>query len=84
MLYGGAGIVSSFIRENLIDEYHLFINPVVIGTGKTIFADVKDTMNLKLVNSIRSDTGIVIFHYVPEKENEINSSLINHLYETAN
>ena len=84
MLYGGAGIVSSFIRENLIDEYHLFINPVVIGTGKTIFADVKDTMNLKLVNSIRSTTGIVIFHYVPEKENEINSSLINHLYETAN
>jgi len=84
MIYGGAGIVSSFIRENLIDEYHLFINPVVIGKGKTIFGDIRHTMKLNLVNITRSTTGIVIFHYIPETENEINTSLKNHVYETAN
>jgi dihydrofolate reductase len=84
IIYGGAGIVSSFIRENLIDEYHLFINPVIIGKGKTIFNHVKGQMNLKLVNSTISTTGIVILHCEPEKENEINSLLKNQLYETIN
>ena len=83
IIYGGAGIVSSFIHENLIDEYHLFINPVVIGNGKTIFNSVKENMNLKLVNNTPSNTGIVILYFVPEKENEINLSLKNQIYETV-
>jgi len=33
IVYGGAGFVSSLIKENLIDEYYLFINPTVIGKG---------------------------------------------------
>jgi len=84
MIYGGAGIVSSFIKENLIDEYHLFINPAIIGKGKTIFNNVSEKMSLKLINVTLSNTGIIILHYVPEKENEINSSLKNKIYETAN
>lgn len=83
VLYGGAGLVSSFIRENLVDEYHLFINPAVIGKGKTIFSDLKERMNLKLVKATPSTTGIVVLQYLPEKENEINSSLKNHTYETV-
>ncbi|HTM93470.1 MAG TPA: dihydrofolate reductase family protein [Flavisolibacter sp.] len=82
ILYGGASIVSSFISENLIDEYHLFVNPAIIGNGKTIFSDVRETMYLKLVNVVRSKTGIVILQYVPEKENEINSSIKKQVCET--
>lgn len=83
MLYGGASLVSSFIRENLVDEYHLFINPVVIGRGKTIFNNLREKMDLKLVNATPSTTGITILYYVPVKENEINSSLKNKAYETT-
>lgn len=83
ILYGGAGIVSAFIRENLIDEYHLFINPVLMGKGKTIFRTIEEQMNLKLVHTTPSTTGIVVLQYVPEKENTINSSLKNHGYETV-
>lgn len=83
VLYGGASLVSSFIRENLIDEYHLFINPAVIGKGKAIFNNLKERMNLKLVKTTPSTTGIVILQYLPTKENEINSSLKNHEYETV-
>jgi len=84
LIYGGAGIVSAFIRENLIDEYHLFINPVVIGKGRTIYANVKQNMKLKLLHATPSATGIVIMTYVPEKENEINSLLKTYNYETTN
>jgi len=83
IIYGGASIVSSFIRENLIDEYHLFINPVIIGKGKPIFNDIRETMNLKLVKTTPSTTGIIVLQYVPEKENEMNSSLKNQEYETV-
>ena len=36
IVYGGASFDSSLIKENLIDEYYLFVNPVAIGNGKTI------------------------------------------------
>jgi dihydrofolate reductase len=84
MIYGGAGIVTSFIKENLIDEYHLFINPVIIGKGKTIYTAVKENTNLKLVNVTQSSTGIVVLRYEPEKTNELNFLLKNQTYETIN
>jgi dihydrofolate reductase len=37
LVFGGAGFVSSLIKEGLIDEYHLIINPTAIGNGMTIF-----------------------------------------------
>lgn len=37
LVFGGAGFVSSLIKEELIDEYHLIINPTAIGSGMTIF-----------------------------------------------
>jgi len=63
VVYGGASFDSSLIRENLIDEYYLFINPVAIGNGKTIFGDLKEVRKLSLVESITFDSGIVLLHY---------------------
>jgi dihydrofolate reductase len=67
LLYGGAGIVASFIKENLIDEYHLFVNPVAIGKGKAIFNKLENNLKLKLVRTITSSVGIVVVCYEPEK-----------------
>ena len=63
IVYGGASFDSSLIKENLIDEYYLFINPVAIGNGKTIFGDLKEVRKLSLVESIAFDSGIVLLHY---------------------
>jgi dihydrofolate reductase len=63
IVYGGASFDSSLIKENLIDEYYLFINPVAIGNGKTIFKDLKDIRNLTLIESIKFASGIVLLHY---------------------
>ena len=63
IVYGGASFDSSLIKENLIDEYYLFINPVAIGNGKTIFKDLKEIRKLSLIESIAFDSGIVLLHY---------------------
>lgn len=64
IVYGGAGFVSSLIKNNLIDEYHLFINPTVIGKGMEIFGGVDNKMNLKLAESQAFECGIVLNKYV--------------------
>jgi dihydrofolate reductase len=63
IVYGGASFGSSLIKENLIDEYYLFVNPVAIGNGKTIFRDLKENRNLSLIESIPFDSEIVLLHY---------------------
>lgn len=66
IVYGGASFVSSLIKNNLIDEYHLFINPVAIGKGLTIFNGLENKLDLKLVNSKTFDCGIVVNHLEPK------------------
>ena len=66
IVYGGAGFVSSLIKNNLIDEYHLFINPSAIGKGMTIFSEVENNLKLKLLQSSIFDCGIVVNRYQPK------------------
>ncbi|CAN5685816.1 hypothetical protein BH23THE1_BH23THE1_22920 [soil metagenome] len=63
IVYGGASFDSSLIKENLIDEFYLFINPVAIGNGKSIFKDLKEIRKFTLIESIVFDSGIVLLHY---------------------
>ncbi len=66
LVYGGAEFVSSLIGARLIDEYHLFVNPVAIGSGMTIFGDLEERVNLTLVKSQAFDSGDVVFCYQPK------------------
>lgn len=65
LVYGGAGFVSSLIKENLIDEYNFFINPTAIGRGMTIFGKLNDkSASLKLSHSQSYNCGIVVNTYL--------------------
>lgn len=68
IVYGGASFVSSLIRENLIDEYHLFINPAIIGNGLRIFDSLLERQNLTLVNNKSFSCGITLLNYEPERK----------------
>jgi len=61
--YGGANFVSNLIKENLIDELHLFVNPTAIGKGMPIFADVAAVQNYRLGHARSFDCGIVVMKY---------------------
>lgn len=65
IVYGGSNFVSNLVKENLIDEYHLFINPAAIGKGLSIFAGLNEKFNLKLAGSKAYDCGIVVNRYIP-------------------
>jgi dihydrofolate reductase len=66
IVYGGSNFVSNLIRNNLIDEYYLFINPVVLGKGLTIFNSVEQKKDLELKDSRTFDCGITLLYYQPK------------------
>jgi dihydrofolate reductase len=66
--YGGAAFVSALVRHNLIDEYHLFINPAAIGSGLSIFKTLDHRQNLKLVKVTPFQCGIVVLNYAPKQD----------------
>ena len=61
--YGGCKFVSSLIRERLIDELNLFINPAIIGNGMPIFKEVSEKQNFKLASVKHFQCGIVVLTY---------------------
>jgi dihydrofolate reductase len=63
--YGGGTFVSSLIRENLVDELNLFINPAVLGKGMPIFQEVNGLQTYKLAMARTFDCGIVVLTYQP-------------------
>jgi len=67
VVYGGASFDSSLIKLGLIDEFLLFINPVAIGNGMTIFKDLNEIQKFNMVKSIPFDSGVVLLHYEARK-----------------
>lgn len=67
LMFGGAGIAQSFVARDLIDEYRLMITPELFGDGIRLFAPGFERKGLKLIESIRLDTGAVILHYLRER-----------------
>jgi dihydrofolate reductase len=66
-ILGSGTIVSQFAKLDLIDEYLLASVPIILGSGKSMFADV-DTKNLDLVEARAFDNGIVLLHYQPRRD----------------
>jgi len=63
LVYGGATFVSSLIKADLIDEFHILVNPVVIGSGLAIFNTLDHIQNMTLIKSKSFSCGIVLLHY---------------------
>lgn len=65
LVYGGISFVKSLIEHNLVDEYHLLVNPVVLGSGATIFTGLADPLRLNLVKTRTFSCGTVLLCYKP-------------------
>jgi dihydrofolate reductase len=67
-VHGSGNLIQTLLRHNLVDEYRLWVFPVVIGTGKRLFADGTVPAGLRLLDSTVSTTGVVIGTYEPAGE----------------
>jgi dihydrofolate reductase len=70
---GGAELAATFHQLGLIDEYRLYVNPVVVGRGKPMFLDVHDAARLRLAETRPFTSGVVLLRY--EAVNAMESDL---------
>ncbi len=59
----GASIAAEFMRLDLIDEYQLYVHPVILGSGKPMFGRLRDRIDLRLVHSHTFGSGVVQLTY---------------------
>jgi dihydrofolate reductase len=67
-VHGSGNLIQTLMRHGLIDEYRLWVFPLVIGSGKRLFAEGTIPAGLKLVDAKISTTGVVIGTYAPAGE----------------
>ncbi|MEO8168030.1 MAG: dihydrofolate reductase family protein [bacterium] len=63
LIFGSPTAVHSLMENNLIDDYWLFVNPVILGRGIPLFVNVKDKINLKLRATKEFSCGVTALTY---------------------
>lgn len=64
IMFGSPGTVRYLIKENLVDEFWLFINPIILGEGIPYLQDIESRIDLQLVSSHCFSSGVVCIQYV--------------------
>jgi dihydrofolate reductase len=67
-VHGSANLTQTLLRHDLVDQYRLLIFPVVLGSGRRLFAEGTIPAGLKLLDSLVSSTGVVMGTYQPAGE----------------
>lgn len=62
--FGGADLLTDFLKNNLIDELQLAVHPILLGGGKRLFqGNIQERMNCSLISVKTFDTGLVMMKY---------------------
>jgi dihydrofolate reductase len=68
LLFGSPTATHSLIRQNLIDAYWLFLNPIILGRGIPLFTDIENSIQLKLLPTTRQFAcGVTELNYAVER-----------------
>ncbi len=63
VVLGSGELVQQLIAEDLIDEYRLFLHPLVLGTGKRLFRATGQPKRLRLLEAVPTTTGVLMLSY---------------------
>ena len=68
VIYGSASIVQTFTNLGLIDEYQLLVHPVVLGSGKPLFAGIAKPVHLRLSQIKSFPSGVIGLYYAAQSK----------------
>jgi len=64
-IFGSSDLAVAFIEHNLIDEFRVMINPVILGNGKPLFQGIKSKLDLRLIKTRTFKSGNILLYYEP-------------------
>lgn len=68
IIFGSPTLAHSLMEDNLIDDYWLFVNPIILGKGLQLFKTIDRTIKLKLVTSKTFESGVTCLHYEARRD----------------
>lgn len=66
-IFGSANLAVTLMQNDLIDEYRIFVNPVILGGGMPLFQGITKRMSLKLLQTKVFKSGLVLLEYQPAR-----------------
>ena len=66
LIFGSPGASHSLMKENLIDDYWLFVNPILLGRGIPLFQEINQRTRLRLLETKTFSSGVVCLNYTRE------------------
>lgn len=63
IMFGSPSLAHTLTEANLIDDYWLFINPIILGEGISLFRNLKKPIKLRLLTSKTFPSGTICLHY---------------------
>jgi dihydrofolate reductase len=67
VIFGSPGLTRALMQLDLIDEYRLTVNPVILGRGASMFGDVENPVRLKLLEGKLLKSGVAALHYQADR-----------------
>lgn len=68
LIFGSPRASQSLLNAGLIDEFWLFVNPIILGQGMPLFQDISGTTQLKLIESKTFHSGVIALHYQTQRD----------------
>ena len=63
LMFGSPSVIQTLIKYNMLDEFLLFVNPILLGNGIPLFNGIENRINLKILASKVFNSGVIGFHY---------------------
>ena len=74
LVVGSSGLAQTLMHHDLVDEYRLWLHPVVLGSGKRLFREGAPATTLRLVDTKTTSSGLVILTYEPAGKEDGNAA----------
>ena len=63
LIFGSPSASNSILNEGLVDEFWIFVNPILLGHGIPLFKDISESVKLSLIETKTFDIGVIALHY---------------------
>jgi dihydrofolate reductase len=63
LIFGSPSASNSILNEGLVDEFWIFVNPILLGQGIPLFKDISESVKLSLIETKTFDIGVIALHY---------------------
>ena len=63
LIFGSPSASNSLLKKGLVDEFWIFVNPILLGQGIPLFKDISESVKLSLIETKTFDSGVIALHY---------------------